>query len=284
MKRIILVPVDYSKGAVHALKYATALAQKEKAEILLLHAFHFSFTSSGSGEWVGEDRDITQKKENEKLKALAGQVSKSGKVKCDYMVRYGLAVDAILDVVNEKKPQMIIMGTKGAGWLKEMIMGSNTATVIEKAKCPVIAVPESAEYNGIRKITYATDYHASDITALKKIVEIARPFEAELLVLHVSDEELTQDTDEMLMKKFEKFSGGKIGYDKIKYQIVHGKYLEKVLEQHIKNEKPDLLAMSTHYRSALDKIFGTSVTKKMAYHSQVPLLAFHHKHESVVFI
>jgi nucleotide-binding universal stress UspA family protein len=284
MNKLLLVPTDYSKGAEHALNYAVALAKREKASVLLLHAFHVSYYSSDIAHVVAEDISVTQKRETKRLKLLCDKISKTEKIECNFLIRQGLAVDVILNVAKEKNPQMVIMGTKGASWLKEMIVGSNTAKVIEKAKCPVIAVPENATYEGINRITYATDYHMSDITALKKIVEIAKPFGAEIIVLHVSDEELTPPTDEEMMKKFRQFADKKINYGKIRYSLARGKYLEKVLQDHIKKEKPDLLAMSTHYRGILDKIFGTSTTKIMAYHSQIPLLAFHHKQESVVFI
>ncbi len=284
MSKLILVPTDYSKGANHALAYATALAKKENASLLLLHAFHVFYNSSDIGHVVAEDLAITNKRENKNMSSLCDKITKTEKISCRYLIKQGLAVDVILNVIKEKNPQLVIMGTKGASWLKEMIVGSNTAKVIEKAKCPVIAVPENATYSGINKITYATDYHTSDITALKKIIEIARPFNAEIIVLHVSDDELTPPTEEEMMNKFRLFAKKRINYEKIKFTLAHGQYLEKVLQDHIKKEKPDLLAMSTHYRGILDKIFGTSTTQIMAYHSQIPLLAFHHKQESVVFI
>lgn len=284
MSKTILVPTDYSKGSEHALIYAISLAKKEKAKILLLHAFHVSYNISEVREVTDGRLDAIQKSETERMLDLVRKVSSSEKITCDYIIKQGLAVDVILDVIKEKKPQLVIMGTKGAGWLKEMIIGSNTSKVIEYAKCPVIAVPENSEYNGIRKIAYATDYHASDIAALKKITEIAKPFNAEITVIHASDEEFTRETDDELLDKFKKIACHKIKYDKIKFKLIYGKYLEKVLQNHIKNDKPDIIAMSTHYRGIIDKIFGTSVTKKMAFHSQIPLLAFHHKHESIVFI
>ncbi len=285
MNKTILVPTDFSKGAEHALTYATALAKREKGDVLLLHAFHITYpTSETLVARVVEEISRDEEEAVQKLERIVSELKRTEKINCGFICKQGLAVDVILEVIKEKKPQLVIIGTKGAGWIKEMIIGSNTAKVIEYAKCPVIAVPENAEYNGINKITYAADYHTSDVTALRKIVEIARPFKAEITVIHVSDNEFTAATDEELLKKFRNLAANKINYDKVKFKLEHGKYLEKALQEHIKKEKPDVLAMSTHYRGILDKMFGTSVTKKMAYHCQIPLLAFHHKHESVVFI
>jgi len=165
-----------------------------------------------------------------------------------------------------------------------VLMGSNTASVIEKATCPVIAVPESASFDGVKKITYATDYRESDIDALKKLIEIAKPFNARITILHASDEEFSRYSEETYLNDFKNKVKKKIRYDKISYKLIYGKYLPKALGEEIATSAPDLLAMSTQHRNAVEKFFGTSITKKMAFHSKIPLMAFHHKKESVVFI
>lgn len=285
MSKTILVPTDFSQGAENALNYAVVLAKKENAGITLLHSFHPVYVSSDiptkkiADEMMNEQKSIKQI-----LAAMCKNITQVKKVQCDSICKQGFAVDVILDTIKEKKPQLVVMGTKGASGLKEIIIGSNTAKVIEKAQCPVIAVPQNSVCNGIKKITYATDYLTSDITDLKKIIEIAQPFKAEITLLHASDAEYTPDADELLMRNFKNMISKKIDYNKLIFKISHGKYLEKVLQEHIKSEKPDLIAMSTLHRDLFDRLFGTSATKKMAYHSQIPLLAFHHKHESVIFI
>ena len=62
------------------------------------------------------------------------------------------------------------------------------------------------------------------------------------------------------------------------------KYLLKTFDEYIKSESPDLFAMSTHHRSLYDKLFGISNTEKMAYHTKLPLMAFHHQQEFIVLI
>lgn len=285
MSKTILVPTDFSKGAGNALEYAVALAKKENAKIILLNVYHLTVYIS---ELTGKsDRQIVEEMEssvNKNLQSLCRNISKTKKVKCEYISKYDLAVDGILDTIREIKPDMVIMGTKGASGVKEILMGSNTAKVIEKAKCPVIAVPENASFKGIRLITFATDYHASDIDVIKKLAEIAKPFNAKINVLHASEEDLTHEAEEMGIERFKNLVSKKIKYNKISFRVLYGRYLENVLQNHIKEESPDLLAMSTREKNFIERLFGTSTTKRMAYHTNVPLLAFHHKQESVVFI
>ncbi|TAL63285.1 MAG: universal stress protein [Bacteroidetes bacterium] len=283
--RTILVPTDFSKNAKNALDYAASVAKKENSKLILLHAFHIFYPSSEIPvAMVVEEVSGTQKKAEEELNKLCLEIKKNKKLKCDFICREGLAVDILLEVSRKIRPDLIIMGTKGASGIREVILGSNTAKVIEKAICPVIAVPAGASFKGIRNIVFSTDYHESDVNALKKTTGIAKIFGSRINILHASDREFTQEVEEGLMRQFMKTVSKKIKYSKISSLVKYGELPENILQDYIKKKKPDLIAMSTQRRSLLEKLFGTSITKKMAYHTNVPLLAFHHKHESVVFI
>jgi nucleotide-binding universal stress UspA family protein len=285
MIKTILVPTDFSKNASNALDYAIALAKKENSKLILLHAFRISYpTSDIPIPVVIEEVSQIQKESEEKLKKLCNEIIKKKKIKCEFICKEGLAMDVVLESLKKKRPDLIVMGTKGASGIKEIILGSNTAKIIEKSNCPVIAVPESASYKGIKKIAFSTNYKESDIAALKKLVEIAKDFNSNLSILHVANEEYTKETEKGLMQLFIKSVSKKIKYGKITYQIKHGKSLEKVMQDYINKESPDIIAMSTLRRNLIEKLFGISITKKMAYHTKVPLLAFHHKKESLFFI
>ena len=281
----ILVPIDFSKNSNNALNYAIEIAKNGNSKIVLLHAFHIIIgTIENVGQTTRNIQDVMKKQTDKKLKDLCFEIIKSKKMNCEFISKVDLAVDAILETIDDIKADLVVMGTKGASGIKEVLIGSNTATVIEKAKCPVIAVPEGAKFDGIKKITYATDYHESDIDALKNLVEIAKPFNAQISTLHASDEEFTPYNEKVYLNTFKNKVQKKIKYKKISYKLAYGKYLGKVLDEHIKKESPDLLVMSTRHRNMFDKIFGSSVTKRMAYHTKIPLLVFHHKQDATIFI
>lgn len=281
--KTILVPTDFSANSENALDYAITLAQKEDAEIILLHAFYFTeVVPDIPADIIGSKIKNMEEESNNQLKILCHKV-KNARVDCSYMSEYGTAVEMILETIDQYNIDLVIMGTKGKSKIERIILGSTTSRIIERAQCPVLAIPEKAFYKGIKKITYATDYHESDIEALKELVEIARPFDADIIILHALDEN-EDETEENSMKKFRNRIRQEIHYSRIEYHLAYGDQLVNVLDEHIKRESPDLLAMSTHKRSFLDKIFGSSTTQKMASHIDIPLIAFHYKDEAVVFI
>jgi nucleotide-binding universal stress UspA family protein len=288
--KTILVPADFSKCSDNAIKYAIHLAEKNNSRLIF---FHSTFTPILTQSQTTVYLSTVEAEKKNKTKILADHVSKIYKSlskkwdekKSGILVKFSAnAVEDILEIVRKKDIDLVIMGTTGASGLKEVFMGSNTSKVIEKAECPVIAVPKGSSFKGIRQITFATDYHKSDIDVLKKLVEIAKPFNAHINVIHASDEDLTHYAEEIGIESFKNLVLKKVKYNNMSFHVKFGKYLEKILENYIKKESSDLIAMSTEERNPLEKILESSATKKMAYHTSIPLLAFHHKKESVVFI
>ena len=284
--KTLLVPTDFSKCAENALNYAIALAKKENMKIILLHAFHFAYvTPDVPIELIAEQIALMERNAKKQMDLLLVKSFQKEKIKYECITKQGLAVDLILDVIGKRKPYMIIMGTKGASGIKEVLLGNNTTKIIEKAKCPVIAVPEKALFKGIKRITYASDYHSADIIAIKKMVEIVKPFKALINILHISDkQEYTEDYETTLLKSFAKKISDKINYRNFSFHLIFGNSIESEIKKHIKSKTPDIIALSTRHRNLIERIFEKSITKKIVNHINIPLLVFHYKQQSVVFI
>lgn len=281
--KTILVPTDLSKCADNAVRYAIRFAEKNKGHLIFFHStFQFIPTRSPNKLYL-KSVEAEKQKKAKLLSANIGKIYKSLSKKrsnktSSLIVKYSPeAVTDIMRVLNKRSIDFVIMGTKGASGVREVLMGSNTAKVIAEAKIPVIAVPDKAEFNGIEKITYATNYHASDISALNKLIAFIKPFKPKINILHVANEELTNNTEMTLLDMFRSKVEKSLKYSELSFALEYGSQLEKVLQEHIREEKPNLIAMSTQRRTLFGKLFGTRITQKMVYHNTIPLLAFHHK-------
>lgn len=276
MIKTILVPTDFSKNATNALNYAVAFAKKEKAKLILLNAYHVTYLSIDvSVDFVAQKALYSEEAALESLKILRKKVE-AEKVKCEIINIEGLAVDVVLKTIKSKKVDLVIMGTKGASGLKETFIGSNTAKVIEKAKCPIIAVPEKVKFQSIKQIVYTTDYHSNDVDTIKQLVELGKLFNSRITLLHVYSFKRDEEIEMKSMNEFKTKLKRKIRYTKIDYKLVFGDDLIKTIEKEVKKMSPELFAITTHQRNFVDKLFEVSITKKIAYHTKVPLLAFHY--------
>ena len=278
--KTILVPIDFSKNAESALLYAVTLANKTQAKIILLHSFHINYTSGyvPVNEIEKDIQKVTDKWDTS-LKKLYDTVSHHSKNPVEYISTENLAVDAILSVAKEKNADLIIMGTRGTnGKLGRELFGTHSSKVIELAGCPVMAVPEERIHNDIKKIVYATEFLESDIQYLHSVTEIAKAFDAEIEVIHISLHEKESAEEKEKLEKFSQQVLKSNPYPKFSFKSIEGHAVEQKLEAYVEDdEDADMLVMSAHHRNLKDRLFGRSVSKAMSFYTKIPLLVFHHK-------
>lgn len=274
--KTILFPTDFSPGADNALKYAIGLSDKLKAKLILFNSFHIpAYAGTSIDEDVEEQLMNVANDQLQNLKNEIVSLNKNLKVEC--AVDYGFAVDNIISTVEEKNADLVIMGTKGAGGLKEVFIGSNAALVLEKAPCPVLVIPEKANFKNFDKIAFATNYRDSDFDPIASLTEIAALFNSKIMIVHVSQVATTQDYESDLLQWYKEELKKKVNieYENISFHELVGGNVDYELEDFIEKNKVDLLALSMRKRNVFSKLFDRSLTKKMAYYSHTPLLAFH---------
>jgi nucleotide-binding universal stress UspA family protein len=276
--KTILVPIDFSANSKKAMDYAALLAQKLDMRIILLHAYHPSKAEKITNSyklWTEKTLLGTPEEMEFELSAWChsirsmkdAPVCSSIFIKCDLL-------DEISYMVETHAADLVIMGTKGASGLKEVFIGSNTARVMQLVSCPVIAVPETYQYTGIKKIVFATDYHERDIACICFLVRFARKFNAELMVVHMLDGELKPTYEADLLRYFQEEAEKAIGYGKLNFNVLKAEDVGLSLNDLIKMENVDLFALSMNERQIKGSVFGHGLSWKLAHHIQIPMLAF----------
>ncbi len=279
--KTIIVPTDFSGNAEAALNYTLEFAKKENALLIVLHAYQVNYPSAETPySLIEEIKSDAQKKAARELKDWCSKFIKGNDIQYIPMAIEGDPKHLIVDIAKEKKADLIVMGTKGAGSVLNQVFGSTAAKIIEKAICPVIAVPQEAILRSPKRITYATDYLNSDISNLKNVIDIAKLFSAQVNILHVANEGQSPGDDVKMLKNFMEKVNTEIFYNNTSFQILGGDNVEQALENYLQDNPSDILAMSAHHRTLFDKILGKSITKHMAYHSTIPLMVFHYNKES----
>ncbi len=277
--RTILVPTDFSYTAEKALIYACEINKKLNAEIILFHSYHVPAIISNSQNAVVSDEEQT-KKLMESLNVLKGRFEKQYPgMNFSMKAVQGLATEGIVEEEKNTAIDLLVMGTQGASGLREILLGSNTANVIENSICPVLAVPENSVHKTISNILFATDFNESDFLALTILAKIAEKFNAAISVVHVSETakkaEFEANTQDWIEEELE--SKYKVHYNKLKFHCLVGGDVEEELNYFIGKNDIDLISLTMRKRGALSKLFDRSLTKKLVNHTHVPLIAFHTK-------
>lgn len=141
MFKNIVIAYDGSEQADHALEYATKLAIENDAHVALVYAF------DPMPAWVGTpDFPIAVAVEpriaysEALLEKAEKQLLEAGVTAVEQDILEGPAPDAIVQAADVRHADLIVMGTRGMGMLKGLLLGSVSERVIGSAHCPVLVV------------------------------------------------------------------------------------------------------------------------------------------------
>jgi nucleotide-binding universal stress UspA family protein len=124
----VVHPTDFSEAAERAVPWLQALAQKGVGRFTLLHVLPVD---------AQDGRDDAQ----QRLEALAQQISPDGSAEIKTVVRLGTPHEEILNAGGKDSTSMVVMGTHGRGFLPEIVMGSESRQVVRQASSTVLLIP-----------------------------------------------------------------------------------------------------------------------------------------------
>ncbi len=271
MKKI-LVPVDFSAASRNASEYAIAFVKIFKAEIVLLHALFIpspledfpGYSPLSSDEMVQESEYL--------LRQEIEWLGKTADVSIDGFVRTGSLIEMINHMVDEIKPDFIVMGTNGVG-KADGIFGSTVTSCIRIIKLPLLVIPENITFSPVKSICFAADFGKwPSLKSYKLLSQLLLQFKSPLNIVHVAQKEDKMST-EMI--------SGKIRADLLFENVEHRFHtvlnddVEEGLHEFMTVNKTDLLVMVAHEHNIFKRLFGTVHTKQMTYKSGIPLLILH---------
>ena len=134
----ILLAVDGSEYSHRAIEYAKSLTERYEANLWLVHVF--SHTSDLLGYQDFEKLYAKRKSAGQAVLDRAKKILGSTTFKVHEELMEGSEAEAILKVAENHQVDLIIMGTRGFGAVKGMLVGSVSRKVIHLSTCPVMVV------------------------------------------------------------------------------------------------------------------------------------------------
>jgi nucleotide-binding universal stress UspA family protein len=193
--KTILVPLDFSRASMQALKYTLPLAEEFKAVIHLVHVQPADELTaiSRAGNLMLNCAD-----------AIALMQDRLAEVKQKHDVRFwpenchvisGKPFEEICKLAHEIEADLIVLPTRGHSGLKRIALGSTAERVARYSPCPVL-IPRGKKYkatawNGeasvkfsVRKILVPVDFSQCSIAGVNYAARLARRFDAKLRLFH----------------------------------------------------------------------------------------------------
>ncbi|TVR79744.1 MAG: universal stress protein [Chitinophagaceae bacterium] len=272
MKKI-LVPTDFSEFSANALNFAVHIAKKTNSLLEIVN-IHFRDDPAIKDETRPKLKEFlanaTQACDVE-LVDIEERKAVSGEISCKLTIRQGFIVDEIISYSNQESVDLIVMGTRGAGVMKKYILGTNSADVIKKANCPVLTIPGRARFNQMNKIIFPVELKEN---VGKKVLYTKKLFNqigGEVRLLHIKNEDSAK-TDEKVKALRNNLS--EVGLENCDIHVVDMiENVSKSIEKYSADHKPDLLVLAPSHHNLFERLFGKSVTLRLAFHLNIPMLS-----------
>jgi len=284
--KTIAVLIDFSVRSEHAAKYALHLAKKIKANVLLFNAFlvpsdipmavaqvawpAYEYEDIKSAAEKSLQEFCDKLKHGLKEKPLPGAFLPAITCQCEE----GTVVKTLSALEGHKDIILLVAGTHGADAITTFVLGNNCLKLIDDTRIPLLLVPENASIKNLDLIIFATDLNLNDVNYINAIAGLAKEFAADLVVANVNPETGSDTKHGQSEQAFVQEMTQKVKYERVSFRSISNQNIKNGIAGVLENEKPGLLVMVHRKNNLFDFLFKSSVTKKIAANTTVPLLVY----------
>ena len=274
MKKILL-PTDFSENSWNAIKYALQLFKNEPCKFYLLNTYtpvvyHAEYvlvepTQLGMLDTVRDG--VLENLETFKTRMI--KEFKNPKHTIEVIGAFNTLIAEILEIVESKAIDYVVMGTKGATGAKEILFGSNAVHVIKNVKCPILAIPDGFEFETPQDILFPTDYAISyNSNQLKPLKNVVSLYNARVNILYLTygyDLSEKQKANKYILEEF--FKDVDYLFNEKSNQTVEEGITNFQLET-----KVNMLVMINNKHSFFENLFFKSTINQIGFHLKIPFL------------
>ena len=275
----IVLATDFSDSSINAYNYARHLAQHLGATLTVAHVYDMPISPDTLDYLVvmpsrsDLERAVQQRMSNF-LESHDGKVTAQLTIKTKALLGMGFPEDTLVEHAKNPLTDLLILGTKGhSDWL-DKLLGTTAIGVMQKADCPVLIVPKAAKYTGIHQALFATSPDTFLEKNIRFALDFAHYFETKLHFIHV-DGVLEDPVSDHSHAMFERILAQKGLFAPYSIETVSATTVSEGINAYCAKNQMDLMIAVTHHRGFWADLLHYSVTKELAWHTQVPILCLH---------
>ncbi len=144
---LILVPTDFSGLSCQAFSWATLLAKKFNAKIVIVHVISGRDAEEMTAQPANPWESVLEREDHAMIESfqrcLKSDIDQT--VAVQTLVKVGPADEIIVEAAQEKAASLIVMATHGRTGLYHALMGSVAEKVVRQAPCPVLTIRPKGE-------------------------------------------------------------------------------------------------------------------------------------------
>jgi nucleotide-binding universal stress UspA family protein len=275
MKKI-LIPTDVSELGNYAYEMAHQIAGKTGAVIEVLAIVpapaeaYFDLEGNLKNDQGEDFTAFIQQQEilEQQLKKWVANKADIQSVK----VKIGRVDEDIVHYAKKNQIDLIVMGTAGASGINEILRGSHAAHAVNRAQAPVLSVKCDRSDMLIKDILLVGDFEKIEVLNLKVIKDLRDAFGAKLHLLRVNTS--TQfETNQKVMLNMQKFAELN-ELEQVEFHLYCDESVEQGIVHFSSDNRIDFVAIGTHQRTGLSRLFKHSISEDIVNHVWQPILTF----------
>ena len=268
--RTIFLPTDFSPKSENAMKYAAEMFRGEPIHFVLIHSYDIPYQPneviiSSILETLKKDVEINLEEQERRLRSF---FSSEGNV-----ITRRMGVGSVVDMINyneDMNPDFVVMGTKGnrrsnSGYM----IGSNTLQVLKSVDVPVLAIPENCTYSKLQRIVFGSDLKAMTRDLIRPLNRVLDRTDATLTVVHVGD--ISEESRESSIQELDRLMGKRM----TSFVQINSSEIVEGLRRTAKENNANLIVLVDRKRNFFQRIFHKSVTQKIGWKTEIPMLVLH---------
>lgn len=281
----ILCPVDFSDYSILALRYATALAKDNDAELIIYHSIP-DLTPAISyleGEFLLTVSDALLSNAKSTLDSWIKKFVDPD-LEVEKVVGQGNPAESIIEISHKRRIDLLVMGTHGVTGYERFLMGSVTNRVLHKSSVPVLVVSKTSHHFiyerdanpvQIKRIVCPLDFDNNNLWTIGIALSFARKYNSEMIFIHVINRKQNGNWRDLEKQAFLKLRSlaAPVVDEKIpaKFLVLSGDPAELILKT-LDEENADLVIMGHHTRNPIEEIFLGSIARRVVTNSSRPIL------------
>jgi len=274
MKKMIIVAMDFSEGAINALYFAIKTANVMQANIMLVWVdkkkLSTTVYSNASDPRLEVKKRFEQLIEDYREKLTGGRFL--------YKMRNGKVFKEITNQAKYHDADLIIAGTHGTSGFDEFWMGSNAYKIVAHAECPVLTLRSCKDDDKrVTKILLPIDSTMETRQKISFTGHLAQQFDATLVILSVYSSKV--DTIKSLVDSYTDQAVKYCESYGIKYIVdsIEAENITNCTVKFAEDNDIDIISIMTDQESAPLNLFLGPYAQQMVNHSPIPVLSIRSK-------
>ena len=269
--KTILVAIDFSKNAEHALEYAAMFASKINSSINLIWIDN-SLSDDSVLSTIDSELRIEKKKYLNNLKSEYAE--RYPDINFNIILGKGRIYQEIAKTARKVNADLIFTGTHGVSGYEQHWIGSNAYRIVTQAPCPVVTIRSSYEITDhVRNILLPLDSSLETKQKLPFVAEIAKAFDATVNLLKVYN-----STINVIKKRIDKFGEEAercLSEKDISYNInsTNAKNVAASIIDYSEKNDIDLIAIMTDQGTTTANKFLGPYSQQLINNSVIPIVS-----------